>query len=335
MKKCYWILGVAILIVLGGFIILCRINKANDSDGKKWKEYGEVERKTRNISVEKKEKDCSRSEYSATGNSIIIHHDFLNNIRAFVEQEIPYVDEEVFEMIKLAYSEIDYLAEFEWGNQEIYDEYLQKFWHLLQSDVAFWDRKLNKEVLIKEWEEVYGGYAFELKKSKYYFFDMNGDGLPELCIDPVEPVVVFAYDLEKDQYTLWAWLGAKNIVGTRKVILHPEYESIICDFLQLSQHGDYEIETLFWAEIHNGLLEDINVVMFPNYLDQEKDWVITEEMKQQGIFEESSGQWFFRITDEQFEELKKPYMEAYYLALDRLRNNAYTYDELFGRFEAE
>ena len=56
LKKCYWILGVAILIVLGGFIILCRINKANVSDGKKWKEYGEVERKTRNISVEKKGK---------------------------------------------------------------------------------------------------------------------------------------------------------------------------------------------------------------------------------------------------------------------------------------
>lgn len=61
----------------------------------------------------------------------------------------------------------------------------------------------------------------------------------------------------------------------------------------------------------------------------------TVKMKNQVVFEESSGQWFFKITDEQFEELAKPYMEARQLARERCREERYTYDELFGEYETE
>ena len=95
------------------------------------------------------------------------------------------------------------------------------------------------------------------------------------------------------------------------------------------------MDTLFWAE-HAGLYhDDINMVMFPNYADREKRWEITEEMKQQGVLEESSGQWFFKITDEQFEELARPYMEALELARERRWEEMYTYEELFGEYETK
>lgn len=329
MKKKYWLIGAAGLVVLSGFALLCLAGRGNRFAVRTEQEYGE------NISAETRGKGSRGETYSSKEEPIKIQHTFLTCIWAHVDQEIPYVNEETFEMIKSAYGEVDYLAELERGNQEVYDEYLRKFWHLLQSDAAFWDRNLNREVFMKDWQETYGGYGLDLKKCKYFFFDMNGDGFPELCIDSVEPVVVFAYDFGKDQYILWAWLGAKDIVGTKKVILYPEYDAVVCDFFQLNDYGEIELETLFWAEFFYGMDEDINMVMFPNYLDSEKDWVITEEMKEQGVFEESSGQWFFRITDEQFEELRKPYMEAYDLAMERDREDSYTYEELFGRFEAE
>lgn len=310
MKKQHGIIAVIILICVTGFAICSSVNKSNDGD----MNQGYVEEMV----------------------PLKTHHIFLNDVWAFVEQDIPYVDERTFEIIKSAYSEVDFTAEFEQGNRESYEDYLKKFWHLLQNDIPFWDRELNRNVFIKDWEEVYGQYAtFDLRKSLYYFFDMNGDGFPELCIDPQEPVVIFEYDAEKDQCILWAWLGGKDIIGTGKVMLHPEYESIICDFFQLNEYGDFELETLFWAEFFFGMGEDINMVMFPNYLAQEKKWILTEDIKQQGILEESSGQWFFRITDEQFEELQKPYMEAYNLALERQRKEAYTYEELFGKFESK
>lgn len=310
MKRRYRIIVVIIFVCVTGFVVWNSVNKSNDGD--------------------------IHQEYTEEMVPLKTHHIFLNDVWAFVDQDIPYVDERTFEIIKDAYSEVDFNAEFERGNQENYEDYLQEFWYLLQNEVPFWDKELNKEVFIKDWEDVYGSYAaFDLKKSVFYFFDMNGDGFPELCIDPQEPVAVFAYDAEKEQCILWAWLGGKEITGTRKAMLHPEYDAVICDFFQLNENGDFELETLFWAEFFWGMDEDINMVMFPNYSNQNKNQILTEDLKRQGILEESSGQYFFRITDEQFMELQKPYIEAYNLALERQKKEAYTYEELFGRFEGK
>ena len=252
----------------------------------------------------------------------------------YAAEEIPFVDEETFELIREAYEEVDYSAEFEKGNLEVYEEYKQKFWYLLQNKVPFLDRETGKEIYIKEWVESRGMTVVQDFKSniyRYYFFDMNGDGFPELYIDGC----VFAYDLDKDLCILWTWLDGKDIVGTRKAMWNPEYDSDICEFFQLDPYGDFELDTLFWAE-HAGLYhDDINMVMFPNYADREKRWEITEEMKQQGVLEESSGQWFFKITDEQFEELARPYMEALELARERRWEEMYTYEELFGEYETK
>jgi len=265
-------------------------------------------------------------------------HMFLHNVWIYVDEEIPFVDEEIFDMIRAAYEEMKYSAEFEKGNLEVYEEYKQKFWCLLQNEVPFRDRETGKEIYIKDWTDAEGEAALsEIRECVYYFFDMNGDGLPELCIDNHVETVVFAYDPDTDQYILWARLGEKDIVGTRKAVWNPAHVDHICDFFQLDPYGNLELETLFWAEFFNGYggRADINMVMFPNYADKEKRWEITEEMKQQGVLEESSRQWFFRITDEQFEELEKPYAEAIKLARERSKQEEYTYEELFGEYETE
>ena len=67
--------------------------------------------------------------------------------------EIPFVDEETFELIREAYEEVDYSAEFEKGNPEVYEEYKQKFWYLFQNKAPFLDRKTGKELYIKDWFE--------------------------------------------------------------------------------------------------------------------------------------------------------------------------------------
>jgi len=218
------------------------------------------------------------------------------------------------------------------------EEYKQKFWSLLQNEVPFLDRETGKEIYIKDWTDSIGMTMVQDIKSyrvRYYFFDMNGDSLPELCIDNCVETTVFAYDPDTDQCITWTWLNGKDIVGTRKVVWYPEYDIEICEFFQMDPYGDFELDTLFWAEHADLYHYDINMVMFPNYADREKRWEITEEMKQQGVLEESSGQWFFRITDEQFEELKKPYVEALRLAREKKREVVYTYEELFGEYETE
>lgn len=249
-------------------------------------------------------------------------------------EEIPFVDEETFVMIREAYEEVEYTAEFETGNPEVYEEYKQKFWCLLQNEVPFWNRETGQEMYLKDWVDSWGKPIIDdlEKYTTYVFFDINRDGFPELCIDDGY-AVVFAYDMDTEQYILWAIPNGKSIVGPMKLMWYPDYDPAIYEFFQLDSDGDLELETLFWAEHEDFYHEDINMVMFPNYADKEKRWEITEEMKQQGVYEESSGQWFFKITDEQFEELEKTYVEAYYLGMKRRGKVLYSYKELFGELE--
>lgn len=279
--------------------------------------------------IEEQEESGSEKEVIAD----VEDHTLLGNMWMYYEaEEIPFVDEETFAMIREAYGEVEYTAEFETGNPEVYEDYKQKFWRLLQSEVPFLNRKTGKEMYMKDWLEQ---REHDLERfTTYDFFDINGDGFPELCMDDGY-AVVFAYDSDMDQYIVWAIPNGKCIVGPRKFMWHPDYYTTICEFSQLDSDGDLELETLFWAEHEDFYQEDINMVMFPNYADKKKRWEITEEMKQQGVYEESSGQWFFKITDEQFEELEKTYMEAYNLGMHRRGEVLYSYGELFGEYETE
>lgn len=268
---------------------------------------------------------------------ILYDHTLLGRMWMYYEaEEIPFVDDETFVLIREAYEEVEYSAEFEKGNSEDYEIYKQKFWCLLQNEIPFMDRKTDEEIYIKDWTDSKGKTMVnDIKSCPYYFFDMNGDSFPELCIDNYGQISVFAYDSDRDQCVLWTRIIGMNIVGTCKGMWTPDYDVDIYEFFQLNPNGDLELDTLFWAEHADLYHDDINMVMFPNYADTTKRWKITEEMKRQGVLEESSGQWFFRITDEQFKELERPYREAREQARDRMREEGYTYEELFGEYETE
>lgn len=276
-----------------------------------------------------------QEESAGKKEEILYDHTLSGHMWMYYEAEkVPFVDDETFALIREAYEEVEYSAEFEKGIMEVYGEYKQRFWKLIKNEIPFLNRETDEEVYIKDWYASNGWYVLEDFKSSYYsyyFFDMNGDGLPELCVD----YCVFAYDPDTDQCILWAWLNGKEIVGTRKAMWNPDYDVDIYEFFQLDPNGDLELDTLFWAEHADLYHDDINMVMFPNYADTTKRWKITEEMKRQGVLEESSGQWFFRITDEQFKELEQPYKEALRQARDRKKEEVYTYEELFGEYETE
>ena len=76
--------------------------------------------------------------------------------------------------------------------------------------------------------------------------------------------------------------------------------------------------------------ENLRMVMAPIYADKQKEIEITDEMKSQGVYDLFWGQWYFRITDEQYYELTNGYWEAYKTAEERIKDVTYTYEELFG-----
>ena len=251
------------------------------------------------------------------------------------ELGLPYADDETFEMIKTAYEQVDFFGEFELGDQGVYDAYKEKYKELLENDGLVFNPETGISVPFSQMDyniEEYGLQAFT-----YYFFDIDGDELPELIVYHryVYDMYVLDYDSEKDEYSVWYHRGTRgySFIGTKKVQWQQGFKKYLTFYL-LDESGKEACETFFF---HEKLIYEqdskqvcLAVVMLPKYAEEEKNTKLTETMKSQGIYTRLDGQWYFRITDEQYDELAKPYWEAYDIAEEKIKEVTYTYEELFG-----
>lgn len=247
-------------------------------------------------------------------------------------EEIPFVDEESFALIREAYAGINYAAEFTECDPAVYETYKKEFGRLIQNQAPFLDKETGREVYIKDWVDLH----LLVHISDYSLFDVNGDGLPDLCVNAYGNEAVIIYDPDQGQFVLWKLFENMYIIGARKaVISHEDIGSTISDYVELDAEGNVELNTMFFTQpedlFHWTVGDPVaNMVMLPNYADKNKKCEITEEMKQQGIYEKSSGQWFFRITDEQFAQLEELCEKGIDEAWLERRKRTFTYEELLG-----
>lgn len=239
---------------------------------------------------------------------------------------IPYADEETYEIIKGAYEKVDFCGEFRTGDRDIYDEYKVIFFKLLHNEIAFIKLETGEESYFKDVTELHG----KIEEYDYYFFDVDEDGKPELGVRDSSNQYFFKYDSETERCILWdtiegaweQWFGSLklgNPWGGGQYML----------FTQLNKEKDATVETECFS-IWFSEEECLHMVMLPIYKDKQKEVVVTDAMKACGILDLSRGQWFFRLTDGQYEEITAAYMEAYDLAEEERKKITYTYDELFG-----
>ena len=251
------------------------------------------------------------------------------------EWDLPYADDIVVAILSKAYEEISFEGTFKRGNLVSYNKYKNHYLKLIDNEIMFINFKTKEKVFLKDFEglELHIDTVLPYDKYRYvyYFFDMDEDGAPELGIrnqDNHNAVYIFKYDEETDECFLWYTMDNfyYELLGSRKVawIWGGKYLA----FYQLDMAGDLECETF---GISNWFSEEesLHVVMLPEYRDEENKIQVTDIMKKQGVFEHSRGRWFFRVTEEQYEELMKPYWEAYYLAEKEIEEVTYSYDELF------
>lgn len=249
------------------------------------------------------------------------------------DYDLPYADEEIFAILREAYGEITFQGVFERGNLECYDEYKVHFLKLLDNEITFTNMETGDKVYLKDFEDLYlhGDMPYDKYKYEYYFFDVDEDGALELGIkNPLNHSIqyIFRYDEEKEECFLWhmtdSWC---SLYGSRKVAWSWDGGKYIA-FEQLNANGDTELETFGINSWYN---EEtcLHAVMLPDYREKEKKKEVTDLMKQQGIYVRSTGRWFFRITEKQYEELMNPFWEAYYLAAIEIEAITYSYEELF------
>lgn len=247
----------------------------------------------------------------------------------------PCVDDKTFAVIREAYAEVNFNGEFETGDPEVYDEYRWRFWELLQGRGGIWDPEAGEDLTILEFlEESFDLDEYDPTKSQYiyYFYDMDGDGCPDLGICETQSLSFLRYEKEIDRFSVWydEMGGWYYPLGTRKGICAPN-SGTRCSYILFDKNADTECETYFFHEYYSRR-EDLYMVMLPVYADKEQEVEVTQEMKAQGAYVCSAGQWFFRVTEEQYDELTDPYFEAYWKGHHEREDVQYSYDELFGDF---
>lgn len=173
----------------------------------------------------------------------------------------------------------------------------------------------------------------------YYFFDADGDGYPELGILEQYPdghsafLYLFRYDPDRAEYSLWNTLYPPYdlLLGTGKVLEYDGYHmKMDYGYYQLDAEGRVEYKAyLYYLPIR--LFEQLCLVMLPVYTDPDLNENVNRRMEQCGICARGSGEWYFRVTEEQFEELEEIFWEAMESAEEKRMEVLYTYEELFGK----
>ncbi len=256
-------------------------------------------------------------------------------------EEIPYADEDTFKTIMAAYEDIDYLGESIPASEEDYEEGLKNFARLIRNEIPFLDSETGEKMYVQESKDF--GQLHEHEWWRYFLWDINGDGTLEACMRTGNLLsgleYIFEYDSELDEYVMWKYGHQKgnsyvrgDYVGNGGSMWFPGYDSIIQEFIRMDPEGEPVFRSFFFAvrepSYHSKHSEYIYMAMIPWYAEREKEIIVTEDMKQQGIFEKKSGQWYFRITEEQFKELEEPYMNAFWTANKKLMEDWMTYEEL-------
>lgn len=128
-----------------------------------------------------------------------------SDFREFPYDDMEYTTEVVFKMIKGIYEEIDFYSEFEKGDLEEYDFYKEKFKQLLTNKLMLYDKNTGQKVYFKDFSLRYvSADIHDLENNSFYFFDIDGDSAPELCIsDNRTFVCAFDYVADKEEMVLW------------------------------------------------------------------------------------------------------------------------------------
>lgn len=262
----------------------------------------------------------------------------------FPNGDLNCVDEPTYEYIKGRYDEIEWYGEFEQGDMQQYDFYKGKFKALLDNDVPFRESEdesgevkytyLDKIIYIDEKllpEKIFNG---ERDRYSLLFFDIDSDQAPELCIteniaqggEGVRTYYIFKYDEKNDEIVLWDQVnGPYNyIMGSQKWGWDHYNQD---GFYQCDENGKPEIRVSFREE-ENYESDSVNyLVTIPQYNGTETE--IPDKIKEQGYYSQLDEQYFWVVTEEQFNELTTEYFDAYELAKEKRKEVTYTYNELF------
>ena len=277
-----------------------------------------------------------------------------DNINESSDNEINFVSKELFEIIKNAYSEVDFIGEFQTGTVEVYGFYKEQYLKLLKCEVTFIDKSLQKNFYINEFNEMdftHPGYnstydgmkeSYDPNNYLYYFFDVDGDGPPELCVsDETRFIYIFKYDPNSGEIVLWheiftTWI---RLLGSKKLWLYSGGTPVEYAYFLLDENGEEECSVRFYLEGYKNIEKQqddtLYMVALPEYADKSKNIELLDKYKNQAVFDPLKSIHYFRVTEEQWIELTEIFFESRELAKENIIQVSFTFEQLFGGYYLE
>lgn len=257
------------------------------------------------------------------GEDRIFEHSFFGDF----PRNANFVDDINYKIIKEAYDNFFSDIELKIGDQKLYDMYRKNFKRLLDNETAYYNPEEGKEIypIESDWfdqERLKDEYGYF-----YWFFDIDDDNTPELCIHTAtEGLHVFKYIENDDRFILWLHPGTPYIsVYSTKTLLWSNYNEV--EFYKLNESGEI-IEGVNYLvkpinENNTTYMVSLPVSMPSEFRDQRNELDI--ELQKQGYIDRYNGIFYFRVTKDQYDELVGR------INLNSLDSEVYfTYDELFG-----
>ena len=246
------------------------------------------------------------------------------------ESVAPFVDEELFLYIKEVYDQIDWDIQFLPGGESKYDLYREQFIKLLKEEIPVVDDKGYEKTLsqLGEIEMDIIDSDYDPNHYNYYFFDVDGDGTPELALtNNMRFVYIFKYDEEADRILLWdEYIGAMHLMGTGKFYWSGPNGD--WGMMGLDQNEDYTFLARFKVtgnpDYYNDGDDDWAYFMaLPDYVELE-EWMLEQATYLDSVY----PNYFFRLTEEQNDELEGRLLEALHESNKEMEEVTYTYEEL-------
>jgi len=244
----------------------------------------------------------------------------------FTYDDFQYADDKVYVQIKDLYISIDFFGDFLRGDMKKYSLYKEKYLDLLNNKVKFLVYESSEEYFLHE----FFSPSFNMRSSTYYFFDMNTDENPELAIVYNNSIYIFYYDEILDEFSLWLDMSPSwyQLNGSLKIRWNRGGLSHI--FYQLDENGKELFSVYFYSfqkPNSNGEAEEYYMVALPNHLLG--NIVITEELLSQAYYSKSYKLLYYRLEEEQYDEITKNYFDAEKLANEALKDVSFSFEELF------
>ena len=232
-----------------------------------------------------------------------------------------FIDDRAFEYISRIYSDIDFSSNFKQGDHSVYANYKAQYLKLLECKIPFKSKGI--EYYIDEY--IYGDY--EPEKYIYYFFDMDDDSLPELCIEnEMGYIYIMKYLPDSDEVILWheTFSSWTELLGSEKLWFYSGTSPIKYAFYSLDKNG--RVEYSVWLYIEPNESNTKYLLTLPEYSDKTND-EIPKDIKAQSI--EKDSHYYYRVTENQWDKLTKKLFYSKNIAKENILKMQLTYKELF------